>query len=288
MQRLAMQSVVNTRQVMHQSARLAFLKSRAALWGMVVVLLLISAAALFAYSRSGTQQTPRTAPQAAVQTKLPVPKITPEAEAPAFSAKSNGSLGETSNTDPAITALKAAMEVAVEGAPPSDAVTRKPAPFTNRSSVEPVRPPQSDAFTSSKSTARKPAGISPKASFGHPADVDMSLSTRRGTGTSAALEPDVLRNPTLSQDTRTSVPTPRPSMSETGTLYPNAERMTDGRLKVQAIVWAQVAEDRMAVVNNHIVREGSAVEGFSLVAIGEDAVYVKEGGRILKVPFGKN
>jgi hypothetical protein len=282
-----MQSVVNTRQVMHQTARFAFLKSRAVLWGMVIVLLLIGAAALFAYSRSGTQQTPEIAPQAVVQTKLLVPKINPEADAPAVSAESNAPSGEASDAGPDIAALKAAVEEAVESVPPSAAVTRKPVPFTNRSSVE-TRPSQSDAFTSSNANARRPVGISSRAPFGHPADRNKSLSATRGPGPSAAPEPDVVRNPALSQNTRTSVPTPRPSISATGTPYPNAERMTDGRLKVQAIVWAQVAEDRMAVVNNHIVREGAAVEGFSLVAIGEDAVYVKEGGRILKVPFGKN
>jgi hypothetical protein len=64
--------------------------------------------------------------------------------------------------------------------------------------------------------------------------------------------------------------------------------MTDGRLKVQAIVWAPDPQERMAVVNSQVIREGSVIEGFSIVSIGEDAVYVREDGlRLLKVPFGQ-
>jgi hypothetical protein len=68
----------------------------------------------------------------------------------------------------------------------------------------------------------------------------------------------------------------------------SAERMTDGRLKVQAIVWSPTPEDRMAVINSAVVREGGTLEGFTIVGIGENAVYVREdGGGLLKVPFGK-
>lgn len=67
-----------------------------------------------------------------------------------------------------------------------------------------------------------------------------------------------------------------------------AARMTDGRLLVQAIVWSTLAEDRMAVVNNRIVHEGELLDGFSIVGIGKDAVYVREeNGRLLKVSFGE-
>ena len=68
--------------------------------------------------------------------------------------------------------------------------------------------------------------------------------------------------------------------------FANAERMTDGRIKIQAIVWSVIAADRMAVVNNRIVREGTALEEFSIVGIGQDVLYVREAGRLLAVPFG--
>jgi len=68
--------------------------------------------------------------------------------------------------------------------------------------------------------------------------------------------------------------------------FANAERMTDGRIKIQAIVWSVIAADRMAVVNNRIVREGTALEEFSIVGISQDVLYVREAGRLLAVPFG--
>ena len=69
--------------------------------------------------------------------------------------------------------------------------------------------------------------------------------------------------------------------------YEGAQRLNDGRLKVQAIAWAPEPTERMAVVNNRIVREGGNLEGFFIVGIGRDAVFVREEGRLLKVPFGK-
>ncbi|WP_054030770.1 general secretion pathway protein GspB [Desulfatitalea tepidiphila] len=69
--------------------------------------------------------------------------------------------------------------------------------------------------------------------------------------------------------------------------YATARRMTDGRLEVQAIAWAEEPSERMAVINNHIVREGGSVEGFFIVRIGKDTVILRENGRLLKILFGE-
>ncbi len=63
-------------------------------------------------------------------------------------------------------------------------------------------------------------------------------------------------------------------------------RLTDGRLRIQAIAWAPVAPDRMAVINNRVVREGYTVDGFSIETIGENEVVVREGDMRWKVLFG--
>ena len=85
-----------------------------------------------------------------------------------------------------------------------------------------------------------------------------------------------------------AIPEKRPTRSETpDDPNANAQRLTDGRLKVQAIVWAPEPADRMAVVNNKIVREAGTLDGFFIVGIGREAVYVREDGRLFKVPFGK-
>jgi hypothetical protein len=64
-------------------------------------------------------------------------------------------------------------------------------------------------------------------------------------------------------------------------------RLTDGRLRIQAIAWASAAQDRMAVINNRVVREGYAVDGFSIENIGENEVVVREGETRWKVVFGQ-
>lgn len=65
-----------------------------------------------------------------------------------------------------------------------------------------------------------------------------------------------------------------------------APRLTDNRLTVQAIVWSSTVEDRMAVVNNSIIRQGGKVDGFTIETIGEDQILVREGQQRYVVPFG--
>ncbi len=70
-------------------------------------------------------------------------------------------------------------------------------------------------------------------------------------------------------------------------VFKRAQRLADGRLKVQAIAWSDVAQDRMAVINDRVVHEGETVDGFSIVAIGQDDVVVKEKGQLWQVRFGQ-
>ncbi|MCJ8502938.1 hypothetical protein [Desulfatitalea alkaliphila] len=71
-----------------------------------------------------------------------------------------------------------------------------------------------------------------------------------------------------------------------GNPYAGAAPLHDERLKVQAIVWSANAADRMAVINNRVVREGMVVEGFAVVAIGEAVIYLRESGRVWQARFG--
>ncbi|MEJ2038945.1 MAG: hypothetical protein P8X55_08430 [Desulfosarcinaceae bacterium] len=63
--------------------------------------------------------------------------------------------------------------------------------------------------------------------------------------------------------------------------------MIDGRLKVQAIAWSPVAEECMAVVNDRIVHQGDAVDGFSVLAVEADQLVVRSGGWLWAVAFGE-
>ena len=78
---------------------------------------------------------------------------------------------------------------------------------------------------------------------------------------------------------------PRQASKESD-LYAGTERLRDGRLKVQAIAWSSDAGDRMAVINNRVVREGDTLESFTILAIEPDEVVAKEGPKLWKVAFG--
>jgi len=71
-----------------------------------------------------------------------------------------------------------------------------------------------------------------------------------------------------------------------GRAYENAPLLTDGRLKVQALAWSPLAEDRMAVINTRIVHEGDKVEEFTVLVIGQDDVVVRLKGVVYRIPFG--
>ncbi|MCP4117110.1 MAG: GspB domain-containing protein [Desulfobacteraceae bacterium] len=61
--------------------------------------------------------------------------------------------------------------------------------------------------------------------------------------------------------------------------------LEDGRLKINAISWSRQPDERLAVINSAIVREGQTVEGFRLVRIMEDGVIVQRSGRRSRVEF---
>lgn len=70
--------------------------------------------------------------------------------------------------------------------------------------------------------------------------------------------------------------------------YRNVSALTDGRLKVQAIVWSRIPEDRMTVINSRVLHEGDTVDGFTLIVIRPDDVVVKEGdGVTWRIIFGR-
>jgi len=57
-----------------------------------------------------------------------------------------------------------------------------------------------------------------------------------------------------------------------------ANLLTGTSLKIQAISWSQVPQDRIAVVSSQIVREGQTIEGYRVKRINtEDLILSKEG-----------
>lgn len=58
------------------------------------------------------------------------------------------------------------------------------------------------------------------------------------------------------------------------------------KIRLQAIAWSPVAADRMAVINDEIVREGDSVEGLSVIAINIDDVLFNDRGHMQKAILG--
>jgi hypothetical protein len=67
--------------------------------------------------------------------------------------------------------------------------------------------------------------------------------------------------------------------------YANLDRLQDGRLELQAISWADDPNQRLAVINNRIMRQGQLIDEYTIVHIGADEVVVKKGASIWKLIF---
>lgn len=63
-------------------------------------------------------------------------------------------------------------------------------------------------------------------------------------------------------------------------------RLDNAKLKLQAIAWSNVAAERIAVINDRIVREGESVEGYSINQIRQEDVVVNDGARLWQLEFG--
>ncbi|MBU1196838.1 MAG: general secretion pathway protein GspB [Proteobacteria bacterium] len=59
----------------------------------------------------------------------------------------------------------------------------------------------------------------------------------------------------------------------------------DSSFKVQAISWAKIPEDRIAVVNNTIVAENDFIQDYRIVNIGKDEIIVEKSGKKFSLKF---
>jgi hypothetical protein len=67
--------------------------------------------------------------------------------------------------------------------------------------------------------------------------------------------------------------------------FAGLQRLSDSKLKLQAIAWAHEAPQRLAVINNRIVREGDSVDGYSIVQIRSEDVIVNDGTQSWRLEF---
>ncbi len=67
----------------------------------------------------------------------------------------------------------------------------------------------------------------------------------------------------------------RPSKSEPA--KPEKSFRNDARIELQALVWAPEASERFVVINDHLVKEGGAVDGITVVKINREDILLSEG-----------
>lgn len=67
--------------------------------------------------------------------------------------------------------------------------------------------------------------------------------------------------------------------------YAGLPLFSDSKLKLQAIAWAHEASQRLAVINNRIVREGDSVDGYSIIQIRSEDVIVNDGTESWRLEF---
>ena len=63
-------------------------------------------------------------------------------------------------------------------------------------------------------------------------------------------------------------------------------KLTDDKIKLQALAWSSDATRRMAVINGRIVREGASMEGYQIDQIRKDDVVVSDGSQSWSLEFG--
>lgn len=280
-------SSFNTQSTVNQTVRFAWLKNRLIQWSVVFTICVVGAFGIYTYTRP-------------VGNKHKINSVPGDMDQ-AGGRKHHDTIAQSSTTG-----VKSSSDRQKQSHSPKTPVNKTISAMKSHSSESSGIPKSSKEFLKSRQypAVQLPKVKRPSADNISETHADPITPSFPSAKVSKQVQPSApTANPNETQVGRISGSGQRPSgesgqnqRSNTGeaefqsedNVYRNAERMTDGRLKVQAIVWAPDPQERMAVVNSQVIREGSVIEGFSIVSIGEDAVYVREDGlRLLKVPFGQ-
>lgn len=80
-------------------------------------------------------------------------------------------------------------------------------------------------------------------------------------------------------------PTAAPDARRRRPADPDIQPLDDQGLALQAISWSPVPGERLAVINNGIIHENEAIDGYRLVAIGQDSVILGKNGQKWRLSF---
>jgi hypothetical protein len=174
--------------------------------------------------------------------------------------------GETPPTNPTPRATPMQPAIPPEVSLPKESpppVPKRKIPLT----VPPAKPAESPPREKLKPAMPKIAGTKP----------GMAETKQVMAGTKPRMAET---KPIIAEITPEEPPSPRHD-----TVDKEIRLLGDRILKINAISWSQQADERLAVINSAIVREGQTVEGFRLVKIMENGVIVQRAGQKNRVDF---
>lgn len=245
----------DTRLVLHHSARKAWWRGRLGGLSVALVFVMVAGGGVLLLQRHDHS----TAPEV-VASRMDGQASTQEAE----DLRESGSIPESIQS-----ALLPANPADRAGKPGFTSDSGQPTTAKSTAAQSIPRPQINSQITPRQSVLSEGDRLAP------PYDPDR-LSAGPGSATEARVAPPVAASSNPGEIQR-----------ESRDAYAHAGRLHDERLTVQAIAWSTNADDRMAVINNRVVREGNVVDGFTIVAIEEQIIYVREGGRLWQVRFGQ-
>ncbi len=76
-----------------------------------------------------------------------------------------------------------------------------------------------------------------------------------------------------------------PGEVQTKTVEVEIPRLNDPDIKLQAVTWSKVPQNRIAIINNRILREGDFVSGYLVNTINQDDVVLSREGEKWKLAF---
>lgn len=121
-----------------------------------------------------------------------------------------------------------------------------------------------------------------------PTPVESKTPLKNTNTRSQPVQPSGSRPPSASAPTKqrsTGAPAPEKVAGGQNARFNALSAISDAELMLQAIAWSDDTARRMAVINNHIVREGETVDGYSVIKIREDDVIVNDGSTSWRLQF---
>jgi len=126
---------------------------------------------------------------------------------------------------------------------------------------------------------RRPVATTPKRS---PVPIRAPVEAKQNpipASTTQVPKNSAARRPSL--DSRTPKETPPPPSEA----KPSPPNLADSSYTLQAIAWSKNPDERLAVINGLVLREGDGIEGITVTQIGTNEVIVQKESKLWKLVF---